>query len=706
MQLSIFINELDVSRYALLEKTEIKKELSGRVSTARVSFKITKQEAARYGFARYGLDVYTNGVDTFNVDVNPYSTIAIKDQLGNVVFAGYITDIDSEPLTLGLMKYHCTCESYAVLLDSTIVNATYTNQSDRAIIQLAATSVLAGTGVTALTENLSIIQNNIGSFEAKDLSYRELLDRLCELTGGEWFIDDAKNLHYRMTLEQPAVFNFSYVPDNITTFSCSELKIKRSFKNVANYVKVLGGVGSGGAEISYVEEDASSQTVYGIRKTVVVDRSITDYATLGLRAMVELARRAYPSVSGSLVTYRDGLDIGQYIEITDSTFGFYREKFVIRSLKMTAQDQTTTRYEVEFGDYQPTLPFLLRMFQRATKEKTTIQSSVPPSGSVTNSMLAGSITGDKLLNGTITAAQIADGTINAAKITDASITAAQIQNLSITAAQIADLTINGAKIAGNAIANSHIQDGVVTGTKLVNGTITALQIANATITGTQISNSTITALQIANATITGSKIANGTITGTNIAVGTITGTNIASGSISGNHIGYATISGVNIGSATIAGSNIESLTITGDNIANATITSAKIQNLSVDKLTAGTATFTGAVTFQSGTGSVTIASGTVTLSNGTSSVSMSGSHVNISGSLVADVARITDIQVKDSSGFSTGYFYSSGMASYLVANVVQGAFRTMSGTVGVSGTFTTANGKTVTVDSGIITAIV
>ena len=102
--------------------------------------------------------------------------------------------------------------------------------------------------------------------------------------------------------------------------------------------------------------------------------------------------------------------------------------------------------------------------------------------SVTNGMLAGSISGAKLANGTITATQIANNTI----------TKTQIANGTITATQIDPNTWNTKQ---NTLTNESVTNGMlagsISGAKLANGTITATQIADGTITGAKIADKTV-----------------------------------------------------------------------------------------------------------------------------------------------------------------------------------------------------------------------
>ena len=147
-------------------------------------------------------------------------------------------------------------------------------------------------------------------------------------------------------------------------------------------------------------------------------------------------------------------------------------------------------------------------------------------GTVTNTMLAGSIAPAKVTGTAITAADT--GTVTSTMIADGTIVNADIN----TAAAIAST-----KISGTAVTQADV--GTITGTMIANGTIVDADISSSAAIGkTKISGTAITAAD--SGTITSTMIADGTIVNADInASAAIDWTKIApSSTVSATELGY------------------------------------------------------------------------------------------------------------------------------------------------------------------------
>lgn len=112
---------------------------------------------------------------------------------GTKVYRGYIAQITTEARnrTLKVITYQCT--GLESRLKSTIVNASYVGQTDRAILQSAfsAQAEIATTNATVAIVGTAI------DFTAKDLTLFDICEQLSAITGAEWKITLDKALSWR-----------------------------------------------------------------------------------------------------------------------------------------------------------------------------------------------------------------------------------------------------------------------------------------------------------------------------------------------------------------------------------------------------------------------------------------------------------------------------------------------------------------------------
>ncbi len=121
----------------------------------------------------------------------------IKDESGTPVFGGYIATLsldDEQKSYATQVKVTLALRNYRILTDTAaLLTKSYTIQADNAIIVDAfATSALAD--ITVDIANLVNISTLTASFSNNTLT--EVMDQICSATGGAWFIDASKVLHY------------------------------------------------------------------------------------------------------------------------------------------------------------------------------------------------------------------------------------------------------------------------------------------------------------------------------------------------------------------------------------------------------------------------------------------------------------------------------------------------------------------------------
>lgn len=488
---SIIINGVERVAHTLLREFEIQQESGDRMGTARMVVlynpddsaftidpgdvvEIWKAEDSEGGSAAATLFGSTSAI--FGEPLFGEATPSGRIFTGNVVLvkpmvlvARRIADGDSSmwgdvefgspifgdaPGTERVNCYRLECRDNNYLLEGTIVSGTFTSQTDRAIIL----SLFSGVAGVSLSDVASTV--TVASFSVVDQTLRAALLKLAELTGAIFYIDPDMAFHYFLSASKPASFSMSESPDLASSFPFERetFDYTTEWRSPANRVKVVGAVSTGGVSIEATVNNTTSQGLYGIKAVTVVDRQITTTSQATARANVELANRGLPQPGGVLVTYVDGLTIGQYLTIDASTTVGLSGAFTIRRINIRWLNKDTPRYQVEWGAYQPDIARTLRAMYDQAQTPAAVLPTTPAPETVTGG------SGGSIVPGTIQNVDLGSAIISQANMQSASIGQAQIQNASIQTVHIGDAQITNAKIA-NVDAGK-----VTTGTLVVGGT--------------------------------------------------------------------------------------------------------------------------------------------------------------------------------------------------------------------------------------------
>jgi hypothetical protein len=571
--LTVQLDGQDLTEVALFQ-TEIRKDSTDAISTASLFFKGNPYRDGVYDVGEYDQAYYA-------FDVEEMAEVVLTDQNGDRQFAGYVTAIDQKTESGAITEYACTCSDYGLILDRYIVNETYTNQTDQDMIMDA----LAGIpGITVAEANLTLQVADMGTFEAKDITAREFLERVCELSGGSWRVDYYGVLQYYKAGVHAAPFALSDTPNGTTSFGHLIESFQRDFSAAANRITVLGGLTTGGAEVAVTANDTASQAEYGILSATVVDRNIADSASATLRANAEISQRAWPRVAGEATTWKDGLDVGQTLTVTNSAFGL-NGGYLVKGITVTFVRKTeydrgdgqeyTSEYRVFFGHrISDWVAALRRVEQRPRQSPTVPIGNVPPAsigpGNFANSIEPVNVV-DALpvlpdVNYSANAVVLlttdrklyrrSGNTWTAAVPTidlTGQITETQISDNSISSPKIQALAVVAGKIAANAVeAGNLAADSVIAGTVAAG----AIRAIDAAFTSAAIQSADIN-------TLSASKLTAGTIDATLINVININATNVTSGGFTGRTLTLnlnnvtTTVSNTSVGGL-IAGIRVES----------------------------------------------------------------------------------------------------------------------------------------------------
>ena len=265
----------------------------------------------------------------------------------------------------------------------------------------------------------------------------------------------------------------------------------------------------------------------------------------------------------------------------------------------------------------------------------------------------------------------ADGRINASMITTGSLNAAMITTGTLQASVIGAGTITAEKLAAGAVTADKISAGAITVGKIAEGAVTANKIDDGAVTADKIDGEAVTETKIGPGAITTGKIAANAVTAGKIAAGAVTADKIDAGAITTAKLDAT-------GALSVVGS-FEASQWTADGTIKLSLATSAQQSLGLalylDNVLQGMFGYTlGAVGLHR---------------KNASQVILDAYTTNQSGEITGGSAVIAG---------SNGQLRLKGSAI-----IVGGPLETEQ--TGVTGTFTSANGKTITVKNGIITGI-
>ena len=688
----MFVNGWDVSAYALLDHTEIVKDSTESVSTARVTFWRAPNELAQYDAAG---TVY----DTATYDFTPieWQELELKDQSGNKQFAGYITQLSRKVLEGNKTHMECTAADYGILLDRAILNYTYVNSADSDIFE-DCISRAGVTGVTVDGTDITTIVADMGTVEAKDISVRQLLTDVCDLTGGSWRVDYDRALHYYRagTTDAPFALVDAENANGTTLVEHFLESLDTDFAAAANRIVVLGGLTDGGAEITSTQNNYESQAKYGVLSATVVDRGIADQASADLRAQAEIAQRAFPLVSGTATVWKDGLDIGQTLSVTNAAYGV-SESFLISSITIKQVHKSVGGidesgkiycvYTVDFGEKVPDLVTQIRRMQQKPKQPTTAPVARPAPGSITEVNFASTIaavhivdakpvgaewndyeegalfllTTDRKLyrrSGDDWTAEVAtidlEGQITETQITDGAISTPKLQALAITAEKMAANSVIAGKIATDAVIAGTVAAGAI---RASDAAFDAAAIQSADI-------ASLTANKLTAGTIDASVISVVNVNASNITVGSMSGTRLADGTVADIKISSG-LSATKITTGTLDANVISVVNLNASNITTGTLSANRI----------GAGTISASVTMSS----PVITGGSITLSQGTgdtTEINLFGTQVRRTSdattraivtatSFIVNTSGTTRLTLTGATGAGALYLYDTSGANFI-----------------------------------------
>jgi hypothetical protein len=453
-------------------------------------------------------------------------------------FGGFIANIDTSSYHDGSRILSIQCQGYGILLSETLVaSEDYSSTSDLAIINDLFNTYLSTvdsvTWVTQLKASMTI------SFS--EVTLADILETITERTGGRFYIDNVKALHYFADEAHDTGFGLSDTPDNITTYPYFyETEVRQDASQIVNSVRVIGADG-----LVAVRTDATSIAAYGTRAAFVTDTGLTTTAELEERGDNILDKNKDPRYTYVVKTHKDGASAGQRIPYKNDILGV-DDTLTIREMRIYWEHGVAV-YELVLGEIEisslrrpsyiepiiriinegDTLPIASRGWSHNLEFSATDNDTVAwAAGTITTAGGVGSYSIDAGDTGnmaaityvyldtavsttvlqTTTSAANAVGTnkiliavcenVEATKDATLQVFGGQGNGPLIVAANIASDTITGNEITANSIAASHIQSSAVTTDKLNALAVTATKIASNSITTAKLDAGAVTAVKI------------------------------------------------------------------------------------------------------------------------------------------------------------------------------------------------------------------
>ncbi len=279
---------------------------------------------------------------------DPIDHEVLLDDAGSKVFAGIVrVRRKTDTGVSGQLKFEIECQDFTTLLGDDVVpfgsGVRTTTESDKArITWLFSTFGTRGIAIGASVVQLRATMPSAQDFGGKNL--HECLTMIAAVTGGSFYVDFDKVLHYFNSETNAASFGLSDNPNGSTTFGYEDFAEASDTNDFVNEVHVRYATGS---TIRYL---GGSPPAAGTKRAAVIDdTSIPDLATAQARGDSLLATYGVTKKPSKLRTYKAGLRAGQYVQVTHAGWGISAVSYRIAGLTASPDTKDRIAFDVDFG---------------------------------------------------------------------------------------------------------------------------------------------------------------------------------------------------------------------------------------------------------------------------------------------------------------------------------------------------------------------
>ncbi|NMC30706.1 MAG: hypothetical protein GYA45_11620 [Pelolinea sp.] len=182
--------------------------------------------------------------DGDSLGIKGWQELVIKDG-ATAIFGGYVLTIEKKPgADFTKNDYSISASDYGAYLEKVQVQDVFENQTDAQILGsiFSGSADLAGFDGSTYVVPIRTIPRVV--FNRK--SVREVINWLCEQSGGHWYVDENKRLHYWADVEYRANFDVTHDPTDATKQTVENVRVNGDASGVVNVVEVVGGNALGG----------------------------------------------------------------------------------------------------------------------------------------------------------------------------------------------------------------------------------------------------------------------------------------------------------------------------------------------------------------------------------------------------------------------------------------------------------------------------
>ncbi len=177
-------------------------------------------------------------------------------------FRGIITQIDTHPLEGVGLQHDIVAQEYGWLMEHYFHTAKYTSKTDAYIINNAFTAI----GLSAEIDSTTYVQTGrvIDSFVMNNMSLRDMMEALCQITGNIWYVGWDKKLVY----QTPETTTSSIIlsDDGLNT-NYQRLVRTKDYTGMVTVVRIRGGFTLSASETHIGDNDGVKTVVSSLGVT-------------------------------------------------------------------------------------------------------------------------------------------------------------------------------------------------------------------------------------------------------------------------------------------------------------------------------------------------------------------------------------------------------------------------------------------------------
>lgn len=274
-------------------------------------------------------------------------------------FAGYVRTCEkTDQGSSGQRVYVIECQDYTTALGDDIADSgsavRANGESDKA--RIAALGTAFGTrGLNFGSASVVQLRAVMPDQDFTGLTLHECLTEICKITGGSFYVDYDKVVHYFASEALSAPFGVSDAPNGSTTQGMSGFRMRTDSTQYVNAVFVIGTGISGWRYLGGSPPTAGTRRAMTIR-----DESVIDATTLNAVGDAALATYGSARQPSEFTTYTPGLRAGMNVQVTHAGWSISAVTYRIASIEARPVDKDRFSYQVFIGSNPISLGELMR----------------------------------------------------------------------------------------------------------------------------------------------------------------------------------------------------------------------------------------------------------------------------------------------------------------------------------------------------------